>query len=137
MRGNVPNPPAPRRARANQKDSWQTKVNLHLKHRDDQAAKMGDEMQLDQNGGGIGGTRFQVACSSDRMVPGVEQVPKGLGIVHVKELREVFTRWGIVKGDRHQVEANAPGNAGDRANARLERGLTTCDPYGDDKAREP
>jgi hypothetical protein len=92
MRGNVPDPPAPRRARANQKDPWQTRVNLYLKHRDVQAAKTGDDTQPDQNGGGIGGTRFHIACSSDRMVPGVEQVPKGLGIVHVKELREVSTR---------------------------------------------
>ncbi len=79
---------------------------------------MGDDAQPDQIGSGIRGTRFQVACSSDQMVPGVEQVPKGLGIVHEKELREVSTRWGIMQGDRHQVEAKAPGNAGDRIDAR-------------------
>jgi hypothetical protein len=101
------------------KDSWQTKVNLYLKPRYVRAAKWGLMTQLDQTGDGIGGTRFQIACSSDRMVPGVEQVPKGLGIVRVKELREVSTRFsGIKQGDRHQVEANAPGNAGDRAVAR-------------------
>ena len=100
-------------------DPWQTKVNLCLKPRYVGAAKWELITQLDQNGGGIGGTRFQVACSSDRMVPGVEQVPKGLEIVRVKELREVSTRFsGIRLGDRHQAEANAPGNAGDRAVAR-------------------
>jgi hypothetical protein len=93
-------------------------VNLHLKPRYEEAAKTGDDTQPDQIGDGTGGTRFLVACPSDRVEPGVEQVPKDLGIVHVKELREVSMQWGMVQGDRHQVEANAPGNAGDRANAR-------------------
>lgn len=65
---------------------WQTNVNLRLKPRYVRAAKWERITQLDQNGDGIGGTWFQVTCSSDRLVPGVEQVPKGLGIVHVKEL---------------------------------------------------
>ena len=98
-------------------DPWQTKVNLCLKPRYVRAAKWELITQLDQNGSGIGGTRFQVACSSDRMVPGVEQVPKGLGIVHVKELWEVSTHHAVMQGDRHQVEAKASGNAEDRANA--------------------
>jgi hypothetical protein len=72
-------------------DPWQTKVNLCLKPRYVRAAKWGLITQLDQNGDDIGGTRFQVACSSDRMVPGVEQVPKGLGIVRVKELWKAST----------------------------------------------
>ncbi len=119
MRGNVPNPPAPWWARANQKDPWQTRVNLHLKHRDVQAAKMGDETQPDQNGGGIGGMRFQVACSSDQMVPGVEQVPKGREIVHVKKLRKTSARSCRRK---RRVEANAPGNAGVRGSFPARKG---------------
>ena len=100
-------------------DSWQTKVNLHLKPRDVRAAKWGLITQLDQKGDGARGVRFQLARSSEQMAPGVEQMPKSLGIVRVKELREVFTRCGnAMQGDRHQVEANAPGNAGDRACAR-------------------
>ena len=73
-------------------DPWQTKVNLCLKPRHIKAAKMGDDTQPDQNGNGIGGKWFQVTCLSDRMMPGVEQVPKGLEIVHVKELRKTSTR---------------------------------------------
>ena len=69
-------------------DPWQTKVNLCLKPRYVRAAKRELITQLDQNGDGIGGMRFQVACPSDQMVPGVEQVSKGLGIVRVKELRK-------------------------------------------------
>jgi hypothetical protein len=58
-------------------DPWQTRVNLCLKPRYVRAAKREQTTQLDQTGDGIGGTRFQVACSSDRMVPGVEQVCDG------------------------------------------------------------
>jgi len=99
-------------------DPWQTKVNLCLKPRYDQAAKWELITQLDQTGDGIRGTRFQVACLSDRMVPGVEQVPKGLGIVRVKELwkasthkmcREVEIGWKqkppVMRGIRHSWPA--------------------------------
>ena len=48
--------------------------------------------QLDQNGNGTRIMRFVVAYSSDRMVPGVEQEPKGLVIVQEKELRETSIR---------------------------------------------
>ena len=104
-------------------DPWQTKVNLCLKPRNARAAKWELITQLDQNGDGIGNARFQVAHFSDQSVPGVEQVPKGLVVVRVKELRKVFTCCRCVaQGDRHQVEANAPGNAGDRAGAHSKEG---------------
>lgn len=92
-------------------------VNLRLKRRETEAAKMGDDTQLVQNSSGIRGMRSQLACSSDRMMPGVEQVPKSLVIVCVKEHREAFMLSHEPcekQGGRDWVEANALGSARDR-----------------------
>jgi len=119
-------------------DPWQTKVNLCLKPRDVWAAKWELITQLDQNGDGIRSTRFQVACLSDRRVPGVEQMPKGLVIVRVKELRKVSTRqWCVTQGDRHQVKANAPGNTGDRAGAHSKEGRLPVTPTENELVEDP
>jgi hypothetical protein len=71
-------------------------VNLCLKLREMQAAKMGDDTRLVRNGNGIRGMRYGLACPSDRMMLGAEQVPKSLVIVHVKELREAFMQSYVI-----------------------------------------
>src|SRR5271157_6476662 len=53
------------------------------------------------------------------------------------KLREISTHRVIeMQGGRDRVEAKAPGNAGDRAHARIERWLTTRDPNGKQQGAE-
>ena len=115
MRDNVPKPPIPGWCRASQWDSWETTVNLCMTHRESEAAKWELIRSLTKLGNGIRGVRFSLACPLGRICPVYSRSLKVLFNVYDKKLREAFTQCYVMRGGRHRDEANAPGNAGDRA----------------------
>lgn len=95
-------------------DSWETTVNLCMKHRDSEAVKRELTLSRTKIGNGTWGMRSVLAYHLGQMCPVHSRSLKVLFNVHDKKLREASTQRDLLRGGRHRDEANAPGNAGDR-----------------------